>query len=73
MDGIRNLMDLPKLMFMDEEYGGLKVVADGGQFTRNNNRKGKAEVLQVHSVTNAIGKIELGMVCLAVTFFVGRQ
>ena len=30
MDGIRNLMDLPKLMFMDEEYGGLKVVADGG-------------------------------------------
>ena len=28
--GIGNLMDLPKLIFIDEEYGNLKVVVDGG-------------------------------------------
>ena len=28
--GIGNLMDLPKLMFTDEECGNLKVVVDGG-------------------------------------------
>ena len=28
--GIGNLMDLPKLMFIDEECGNLKVVIDGG-------------------------------------------
>ena len=69
-------MDLPKLMFIDEEYGNLKVVVDGGQFTKDNNRKGKSEVLQaidVHSVTNAIDKIEVSIVCRAVTFFVRRQ
>ena len=69
-------MDLPKLMFIDEECGNLKVVFDGGQFTRNNNRKRKPEVykpIDVHSVANAIDKIEVSMVFLAVTFFVGRQ
>ena len=69
-------MDLPKLMFIDEECGNLKVVFDGGQFTRNNNRKRKPEVykpMDVHSVANAIDKIEVSMVFLAVTFFVGRQ
>ena len=30
IDGIGNLMDLSKLMFIDEECGNLKVVADGG-------------------------------------------
>ena len=30
IDGIGNVMDLPKLMFIDEEYGNLKVVVDGG-------------------------------------------
>ena len=30
IDGIGNLMDLPKLMFIDEECGNLKVVADDG-------------------------------------------
>ena len=29
-DGIGNLMDLPKLMFIDEECGNLKVVVDNG-------------------------------------------
>ena len=69
-------MDLPKLMFIDEECGNLKVVFDGGQFTRNNNRKRKPEVykpIDVHSVANAIDKIEVSMAFLAVTFFVGRQ
>ena len=28
--GIGNLMDLSKLMFIDEEYGNLKLVIDGG-------------------------------------------
>ena len=28
--------------------------------------------IDVHSVTNAIDKIEVSIVCLAVTFFVGR-
>ena len=28
--GTGNLMDLPKLMFIDEECGNLKVVIDGG-------------------------------------------
>ena len=30
IDGIGNSMDLPKLMFIDEECGNLKVVVDGG-------------------------------------------
>ena len=30
IDCIGNLMDLPKQMFIDEEYGNLKVVVDGG-------------------------------------------
>ena len=49
LDDIGNLMDLPKLMFIDEECGNLKVVVDNGQFTRNNNRKRKSEVLQAHT------------------------
>ena len=46
IDGIGNLMDLPKLMFIDEECGNLKLVVDGGKITRNNNIKRKSEVLQ---------------------------
>ena len=45
-DGIGNLMDFPRIMFIDEECGNLKVAVDGGQFTSSNNRKGKSEVLQ---------------------------
>ena len=30
------------------------------------------KAIDVHSVTNAIDKIEVSTVCLAVTFFVGR-
>ena len=36
IDGIGNLEDLPRLIFIDEELGNLKVVVDGGeQLTRN--------------------------------------
>ena len=41
-------MDLPRLMFIDEECGNLKVVVHDGELTRNNNRKRKSEVLQVY-------------------------
>ena len=76
VDGIWSLVDLARLMFIDEENVGIlsgscKDVVDGGKFTRNNNRNGKSEVLQaidVHSMTNAIDKIEVSMV----SFFVGR-
>ena len=30
IDGIGNLMDIPTLMFIDEECGNLKVVVDDG-------------------------------------------
>ena len=31
-------MELPRLMFNDEECGNLKVVVNGGLLTRNNNK-----------------------------------
>ena len=34
-----NLKDLPRLAFIDEDCGNLKVVADGGELTRNINKK----------------------------------
>ena len=48
IDDIRNLLDLPGLMFIDEECGNLKVVLDGGEYTRNNDKKRKSEVLQAY-------------------------
>ena len=38
-------MDLPRLMFIDEEFRNLKAVVDGGELTRNINRKKKSGVL----------------------------
>ena len=38
IDGIGNLMDLPRLMFINEEFGYLKIVIDGGNVTGNNNK-----------------------------------
>ena len=75
IDVTGNLMDWPKLMFINEECGNLKLVVDGGLFTRNNNRKRKPEALQAyrcHSVKNAIDKNEVSRVFLAVTFFAVR-
>ena len=66
IDGIGNLVGLPKLMFIDEECGNLKVAVDGVEVTRNNNRKKWSEV---NSVTNALDEIEVSMIFLAVTFF----
>ena len=48
IDGIGNLVDLPRLMFIDEECGNLKVVVDGGEQTRNNNKKKRSEVIQAY-------------------------
>ena len=39
-------MDLPRLMFIDEECGNLQVVVDGREFTKNNNRMKESDVLQ---------------------------
>ena len=38
--------DWPRLVFMDEECGNLKVVNDGGKRTRNINQKKKSDDLQ---------------------------
>ena len=43
--GIGKLVYLPRLMFIDEECGNLKIVVDGGELTRNNDRKKSSEVL----------------------------
>ena len=48
IDGIGNLVDLPRLMFIDEEFGNLKVVVDDGELTVNDNRKKSSEVLQTY-------------------------
>ena len=45
LDGINidgNLVDLPRLMFIDEKCGNLKVVVDGGELTRKNSREKKS-------------------------------
>ena len=46
IDGTGSLVDLPRLMFIDEECDNLQVVVDGGELARNNNGKKKPEVLQ---------------------------
>ena len=35
-------------MFINEECGNLKVVVDGGELTRNNDRERKSKVLQAY-------------------------
>ena len=44
IDGIGNLMDLPGLMFIDQECGNLKEIFDGEELTKSNDRKRKSEV-----------------------------
>ena len=48
LDVTENLVDLPRLIFIDEECEDLKVVVDGGQLTRNNKRKRKSKVLPAY-------------------------
>ena len=48
INGIGNLVDLPRLMLINEESGNLEIVVDGEELTRNNNIKKKSEVLQAY-------------------------
>ena len=41
IDGIQNLEDLPRLVFVDEECGNLKIVDHGGELTRNIDQRNK--------------------------------
>ena len=71
IDAIENLLDLPRLMFIDEECGNLKVVVDGGERTRNNNRKKKSEVLQAYRCQlKCYRRVKVSTIFLAVTFFI---
>ena len=71
-DGIGNLMYLTRLMFIDEECGNLKVVLDGGEQTRSNNRKRKSEVLQADRCPLCDKSYRRDQVFLRLDFFVGR-
>ena len=51
-DGIGILVDLPRILFVDEECGNLKVVVDGGEFTRNNNRKKRSKICHSYNRYN---------------------
>ena len=61
IDGIGNLEDSLRLVFIDEECGNLIVVNDGEKLTRNINQKKNADVLQypidVRTVTNVVREI----------------
>ena len=49
VDGIGNLEDLPRLVFIDEECENInKVVVDAGEVTRNINKKKDSVVLQAY-------------------------
>ena len=68
-------MDLPRLMFINKECENLKVVVDGGEFTRNNKERKSQKFykpIDVHSVANAIEKVEVSMVKFVVIFFCGQ-
>ena len=61
IDGIGNLEDSLRLVFIDEECGNLIVVNDGEKLTRNINQKKNSDVLQypidVRTVTNVLREI----------------
>ena len=61
IDGIGNLEDSLRLVFIDEECGNLIVVNDGEKITRNINQKKNSDVLQypidVRTVTNVVREI----------------
>ena len=60
IDGILNLENLSKTVFIDQECWNMKVVVDVGEFTRNITIKKKSQTFQkplnVHSVIYATGK-----------------
>ena len=65
-----NLVDLARLLLINEECGDLQIAVDDRELTRNNIRKKKST--DVKSVTNAIDKIEVSLIFLVVTFLVGK-
>ena len=48
-DGIGNVEGLSRLVFIDEEYENLKAAVDGGELTRNINKRKKPFVLQAYT------------------------
>ena len=48
IEDVLNLEKLPGTVFIDQECWNLKVVVDGGELTRDINRKNKPDVLQVY-------------------------
>ena len=48
IDGILNLENLSRTVFIDEECWNLKVVVDVGELTRNITKKKKPDVLQAY-------------------------
>ena len=47
IDGILNLQNPPKTVFIDQECCNLKVIVDGGELIRNINKK-KPDILQAY-------------------------
>ena len=73
IDGIGNLVDLPRLMFINEECGNHKIVVESLLEIVTERRVQKFDrTIDVNCVTNAIDRIEVSMIFLAVTFFWGR-
>ena len=68
-------MNLPRLMFINEEFGNLKVVVDNRELTRiiTERRSQFYKPIDVNSVTNALEEIEVSMIFLAVTVFFWRE
>ena len=79
IDCIGNVLDLPRFMFINKEYGNLKVVVADVGFTREKITVGSSQKFYklsefykyFNSVTNAKNKIEVAMIFLVVMFFVG--
>ena len=65
-----NLVDLARLLLINEECDDLQIAVDGRELTRNNIRKKKST--DVKSVTNAIDEIEVSLIFLVVTVFAGK-
>ena len=65
-----NLVDLARLLLINEECGDLQIAVDDRELTRNNIRKKKSTDMK--SVTNAIDKIEVSLIFLVGTFLVGK-
>ena len=66
LDGIANLVDLPRLVFINEESmvdSSLEIIIKRGSQKICN-------PIDLHSVTNTLDEIELSMIFHLVTFFV---